>query len=241
MIWARRRALGILVVVALAGAAFALARSRHEAFGPRPASERPTLLLLTSLPLMWGEDFSLKGGGTEALRRLQGRYRVLPISVTSASELARGKLLLMAQPLAQTPENLVALDHWVWAGGRVLLLADPLLEWPSRRPLGDILRPPPMFADTGLLAHWGLRLDAPDERGAVERKLGGFDIIAVSPGRLSGHCAVSGDGLVADCRVGKGRAVVVADADVLNIERLGPGARRNLDAIVQELGTLERK
>ena len=71
----------------------------------------------------------------------------------------------MAHPLAQTAENLVALDAWVRGGGRVLLLADPMLEWPSKRPLGDPLRPPPMFMDTGLLAHWGLRLDAPDERG----------------------------------------------------------------------------
>ena len=34
----------------------------------------------------------------------------------------------MAQPLAQTAENLVTLDTWVRRGGRVLLLADPLLE-----------------------------------------------------------------------------------------------------------------
>ena len=62
----------------------------------------------------------------------------------------------MAQPLAQPAEDLVALDDWVRGGGRVLLLADPMLEWPSKRPLGDPLRPPPMFMDTGLLAHWGL-------------------------------------------------------------------------------------
>jgi hypothetical protein len=238
---ARRRALVIITVVALAAAAFALARSRGESIARRPAAERPTLLLLTSLPLIFGEDFSLKGGGTEALRRLEGRYRVLPISVTSATELARGRLLLMAQPLAQTPENLVALDNWVRAGGRVLLLADPLLEWPSERPLGDVLRPPPMFADTGLLAHWGLRLDAPDERGAVSRKLGGFDLVAVSPGVLSGRCAISGDGMAADCRLGKGAAIVVADADLLNVERLGPGSRHNLDAVIQELAALERR
>ena len=61
----------------------------------------------------------------------------------------------MAHPLAQTAENLVALDQWVRGGGRVLLLADPMLEWPSERPLGDPLRPPPMFMDTGLLAPLG--------------------------------------------------------------------------------------
>ena len=98
---------------------------------------------------------------------------MIPISVTDGAELAKGRLLLMAQPQAQTPENLVTLDSWVRAGGKALLLADPMLEWPSERPLGDPLRPPPMFADTGLLGHWGLRLDAPDDPRVVKRMLGG--------------------------------------------------------------------
>ena len=238
---ARRRVLVAIAILILAGAAFALARSRPKSLGPRPAAERPTLLLLTALPLIFSEDFSLKGGGTEALRRLQGRYRVLPISVTSPPELARGGLLLMAQPLAQAPENLVALDEWVRSGGRVLLLADPRLEWPSKRPLGDILRPPPMFADTGLLAHWGLRLDAPDERGPAQRKLGGLDVLAVSPGTLSGRCAISRDGFFAHCKIENGVAVVVADADFLNVEVLGDTSQRNLDGLVRELASLDQK
>ena len=117
---------------------------------PPPAAQRPTLLLLTSLPLVFGEDFSLQDGGSPALKALETRYRVVPISVTDRRELAKGRLLLMAQPLAQPAEDLVALDQWVRRGGRVLLLADPMLEWPSERPLGDPLRPPPMFMDTGL-------------------------------------------------------------------------------------------
>src|SRR5205085_39218 len=127
------------------------------------------------------------------------------------------------------------------SGGRVLLLADPLLEWPSKRPLGDVLRPTPMFADTGLLAHWGLRLDVPDARGPVRRKLGGIDVIAVSPGTLSGQCTISGDRFIADCTVEKGAAIVVADADVLNVERLGQAAEPNLDGLIGELTILERK
>ncbi len=137
-------------------------------------SERPVLLLLTSLPLSFGEDFSLQEIGSPALRALETRYRVVPISVTDPSELRLGGLLLMAQPFAQPAEDLVALDQWVRRGGRVLLLADPILEWPSKRPLGDPLRPPAMFMDTGLLAHWGLRIDPPDERGPRKEELGGF-------------------------------------------------------------------
>jgi hypothetical protein len=234
---ARRRALVVVIVLALAGAAFAIARNRTAPLGQTPVAERPTLLLLTSLPLMFGEDFSLQGGGSEALRRLQTRYRVVPISVSSPEELAKGRLLLMAQPQAQTPENLVALDDWVRRGGRVLLLADPMLEWPSKLPLGDRLRPPPMFPDTGLLAHWGLRLDAPDERGPALRQLAGREIETVSPGALFGRCAITADRLVARCPTGKGRAVVVADADFLNLADIDGPTENNLPAL---LGELER-
>ncbi|MEA3080078.1 MAG: hypothetical protein QOF05_1486, partial [Sphingomonadales bacterium] len=204
MTGARRRALLILCVLALVGGALAFAASRREPPRSRLPAQRPTLMLLTSLPLLFGEEFSLKGGGSPALEKLETRYRVVPISVSSAPELSKGRLLLMAQPLAQTPENLVALDDWVRAGGRVLLLADPMLEWPSKRPLGDPLRPPPMFMDTGLLAHWGLRLDAPDKRGAQPAELGGYDVLTVSPGQLYGGCRIGSGRVVAHCRIGKG-------------------------------------
>ena len=95
---------------------------------------------------------------------------------------------MMAQPRAQTAENLVALDDWVRRGGRLLLFADPMLEWPSDRALGDPTRPPAMFADTGLLAHWGLRLDAPDVRGPAKGRISGHDVLTVSPGALAGTC-----------------------------------------------------
>jgi hypothetical protein len=190
--------------------------------------------------LLFGEDFSLQGGGSAALKKLQTRYRVTPISVTDPGDLARGHLLLMAHPPAQTAENLVALDAWLRGGGRVLLLADPMLEWPSKRRLGDPLRPPPMFTDTGLLGHWGLRLEAPDERGPATRTLGGYSAVTVSPGQLFGRCDISRDRLVAGCRIGHGRATVVADADLLDSDRLGAAASRNLDGLLEELARLER-
>ena len=197
------------------------------------------LLLLTSLPLVFGEGFSLQGNGSPALKALQTRYRVVPISVADPPELGRARLLLMAHPLAQPAEDLVALDRWVRGGGRLLLLADPMLEWPSKRPLGDLLRPPPMFMDTGLLAHWGLRLDLPDEAGPRAGKLGGFQVLTDSPGQLFGRCAISADRLVAHCNVGRGRVTVVADADFLDTAQLGPGAKHNLDGLLEELAMLE--
>lgn len=237
---ARRRTLLLFLAAALA-LAVALSHRGQSALAPRPPPERPGLLLLTSLPLLFGEDFSLQGGGSPAVRKLQTRYRIVPISVTDSAELKKARLLLMAHAPAQTAENLVALDEWVRAGGRLLLLADPMLEWPSKRPLGDPLRPPAMFIDTGLLAHWGLRLDAPAERGPAMRKLGGYAVMTVSPGALAGRCKISPDALVARCPIGKGQATIVADADLLDVDQLGPRAEHNLDGLLFELDRLERK
>jgi hypothetical protein len=238
MIRARWRAL-LAILVAAVALGFMIARRGPEPLPPRPASERPTLLLLTSLPLMFGEGFSLQQTGSSAVKALETRYRVVPISVADPADLGKGRLLLMAHPPAQPAEDLVALDQWVRGGGRVLLLADPMLEWPSERPAGDPLRPPPIFMDTGLLAHWGLRIDAPEERGAVRKELGGFDVITASPGRLFGKCEISEDRMVARCTLGKGRATIVADADILDVPHLGAGAGHNFDAVLAELARLE--
>jgi len=244
MIRARLRAVAAILGVAIA-AAVAIAVNRREPAAPpppRPAAERPALLLLTSLPLMFAENFSLEGGGSPALKALQSRYRIVPISVTDEADLAKGRILLMAHPRAQPAEDLVALDQWVRGGGRVLLLADPMLEWASGRALGDPLRPPSMFMDTGLLAHWGLTLEAPEERGPKVGRIGGADVLTASPGTLSGSaCVVGGGGLVAHCRIGKGHATVIADADFLNVDDLDGPTDHNLDALLDELAGLERK
>ena len=115
--------------------------------------------------MLFDEGFGLGPATGEAATFLRERYTLKPIDLPS--QLPKGAVLLAAQPRALPAEELVALDAWVRGGGRLLLLADPMLEWPSERALGDRLRPPVSFADTGLLAHWGLRLDAPDQRGLL--------------------------------------------------------------------------
>lgn len=235
---ARLRSIAVAVIITLAAGAIATNRFGGWRNEPAAPPDRPVLLLLTSLPLMFGEDFSLQRNGSPALDALESRYRVVPISVADPAELAKGRLLLMAQPRAQAPENLVALDDWVRSGGRLLLLADPLLEWPSELPLGDRRRPPLTFGDTGLLAHWGLELAAPDERGPKRTELAGRPVLAMSPGRLSGACQISADGVAADCRIGSGRAAVVADADFLDVADLGPEASRNLEALLAQLDAI---
>ena len=230
--------IGFIVLLLAAGALALKASLRTPQLPSRP---KPTLLLLTSLPLVFSEEFSLDAGGSPALEALAKRYKVAPISATSPADLARGRLLLMAQPLAQTAENLVVLDEWVRSGGRVLLLADPRLEWPSKRPLGDPLRPPAMFMDTGLLGHWGLRLDAPDELGPVRLGGGHNPVVYVSPGRLAARnpdCELSRAGIVADCKIGSGRAVVVADADFINadlVEQYGTSSANQMAELLELL------
>ncbi|HJP69921.1 MAG TPA: hypothetical protein VJ846_13575 [Sphingomicrobium sp.] len=239
MIGARARAAAVLVTLLVAVAILIVPARRHERSASPSPGKRPTLLLLTSLPLFFGEDFSLAHAGSPALKALETHYHVLPINLADPADLAKAKLLLMAQPLAQAPQDLVAVDSWVRRGGRLVLLADPMLEWPSKLPLADPARPPPMFVDTGLLAHWGLRLDTPDERGPAERALGRYKIFTLSPGALFGNCPISTDRLVARCRIGSGEAIVIADADFLNVAGLGPRASRNLEGLLNELASTD--
>lgn len=237
-----RLVIGSLAALVIVGAgAFAIAGShRSSDIRPRAASERPALMLVTTLPILFPEEFTLQGGGSKAMTALESRYSIVPIGTTDASSLGQARLLLMAHPLAQPAENLVALDKWVSRGGRLLLLADPLLEWPSKRPLGDKLRPPPSYADTGLLAHWGLRLDAPEKSGPSKREVAGREVLTASPGSLEGKCDITRDRLVARCRIARGRVTVVADADFLNVEQVGDHAQHNMDAVLAELAQLER-
>jgi hypothetical protein len=197
-------------------------------------------MILTTLPLLFPEEFTLHGAGSKVLTALETRYRVVPIGTTDTASLKQGPLLLLAHPMAQTAEALVDLDRWVRNGGRVLLLADPRLDWPSERPLGDKLRPPPGFADTGLLKHWGLTLEGPAESGPQLRTIAGNEIVTASSGRLAGACDIEKGGFVARCRLGQGKAVVVADADFLNVEDLDGPTDFNLDTLVAELAALER-
>jgi hypothetical protein len=232
--------IGFTLLLICGAAALALMQRDRRHLRPRSEAQRPVLMLLTTLPLLFPEEFTLEAGGSKALTALESRYRVVPIGATDATSLKQGNLLLLAHPLAQTAEALVELDRWVRGGGRVVLLADPQLDWPSKRPLGDKLRPPPAFADTGLLKHWGLTLEPPPETGPQQRQLADRQVLTASSGTLSGSCMIETKGFVARCLIGRGRAVVVADADFLNVEQLDGPVDSNLDALLIELDRLER-
>ena len=240
MSWSRKGQFAAGSIIALFLAIALLFALLGRGPGWRPSSSKPQLLLLTSLPIVFPEGFTLKGPKSPVLERLEEEYRVFPISVADRQSLRGHKILLMAQPQAQPAAVLVQLDQWVRTGGHVLLLADPALEWPSERPFGDPLRPPPAYPDTGLLAHWGLRLYAPAGFGSKSLDVTGEHIRTAAPGELaatSGDCEVESGGLEARCRIGRGKAVVIADADFLDSDRFGAA---NLDLLMSELGDLRR-
>ena len=235
----RRLAAAAAGFILLAGAVvLALTEGPKATLPPRAADERPQLLLLTSLPILFPEDVTLESKALPVLSALESRYAVIPISLADHASLQGRRLLLMVQPQAQPAEVLVQLDHWVRSGGRVLLLADVALEWPSSRPLGSPLRPPLSYPDTGLLGHWGLRLDAPDALGPKTVTVGKADISTASPGTLvatSSNCSVEA-GFVAHCRIGQGEATVIADADFINAPE---SQSANFDLLLRELDLLE--
>lgn len=184
--------------------------------------EKPTLLFLSSLPVLFPESFVLEPPPSPLREALEAKFTLQPIAIADGRSLGPPSgLLLMAQPRAQTAEALVDLDNWVRGGGRLLLLADPMLEWPSGKPLGDPTAPMIAFADTGLLGHWGLTLYRPDSGGAS----GSFGA------RAGSRCTLEDEGALARCAVGKGQATIIADADFVRDEA---GAAR----VVQELQKL---
>ena len=195
---------------------------------PQPRSD---LMLISALPLMWSELGPLdpEGRPAAAYQALEREFRIRPLDVLDAAGLGRGRLLLLAQPRALAPDELVALDAWVRRGGRALILTDPMLLWPSELPLGDIRRPPAIGLLGPLLAYWGLGLEPPRRhRAEVEHvPVGGQDrrMILFAPGRFSRRgdaCAIRSRGFLADCRIGEGRAILIADADLMH-DRLWAG------------------
>lgn len=185
------------------------------------ATQKPALALLTSLPLAFPEDgFSLESSGSPALDALDDAYAVELVAAASADSLSRHDLLLMAHAPTQTAQGLVELDEWVEQGGRVLLLADPKLVWESSLSLGDRRRPLSAFPDTGLLGHWGVRLEGPVTDGPRLMGEGDTAVLLGAPGALvamNDQCRIESEGLIALCNIGAGKALIIADADFLMV------------------------
>lgn len=176
---------------------------------------RPRLGILSG-PVLHGP----MRGGAPLWQALARSFAPRPLDALDAGSLAGLEALLVVQPRALAPEELVALDDWVRLGGRAVLLADPDLRWADARPLGHPLRAPPVSMLGPLLAHWGLDL-APIVSHRIERRVldDGRMIQIAGASQLfpkTSECEASFAGLVARCRIGRGTAIVVADADFAN-------------------------
>jgi hypothetical protein len=235
--WLAAASAGLLLVVLVLAAL---------AWPMENAAKRP-LGLFTSLPIYWNERASVNealdsGGAAHWVRsRLEKDSRLVPLDTLDDGELAKLDALVMAQPRPLAPQENVALDTWVRDGGRLLLFADPFLTEQSRFALGDKRRPQDVVLLSPILKRWGLQLTFDDRQADAERLVRYRS--ASLPERLAGRlhlvepgaparCSLAAEGLIAECRIGKGRAVIMADAAILEADRAPKSAEPALSALL---------
>lgn len=209
---------------------------------PAPVPPRP-VGLFTSLPIVWNEAADLgdllhsKAPPHWAKDVIAVRGAIVPLDLLAPLSPGLTRLV-MAQPRPLSPEENVALDAWVRAGGRLVLFADPALTEHSTFAVGDPRRPQDLVLLSPILARWGLELRFDDAQAAGLREVdAGLATIPVDlPGswRLmaGADCQLHGGGLLAECRVGKGRVLALADAAVLDREH---GDAAHADALAELL------
>jgi hypothetical protein len=239
-------ALALALAGTLAGAAvLAGAAGEQPQRSPTAAEPLAALGVMGTIPLYWGEAEALGeiiGGEVEphwARARLEEHYRLHPLAALTENDLAPLGLLLLAQPRALSPAENVALDAWVRGGGRLLLFADPLLTGESRFAIGDRRRPQEVILLSPILRHWGLELEfVEDQRAGLNwREIAGQAVPVNLSGRfaptMQTGCTLEAAGLLADCKIGQGRAVVLADATLLDLHHPAPEAASALDMLVK--------
>jgi hypothetical protein len=235
----------ILALILLSLLLFSVSRDGNA------GNRKPDLLLMSSIPLIWGEASmaDIANGAAKPaplFEHLAKRNRV--VLVDDFQKLGRpgSKPLLLVQPRALAPRELVELDGWIREGGTALIFADPALHWPSDLPLGDRRRPLFTSLLTPMFRHWGLDLALPVAEDLQDRNVtvGRYNlnprssgIWLVSTSAPAAKCRVRGDQIMAYCAVGKGRAVLIADADLLEAGRWTDGLMTSgttawLDALI---------
>ncbi|SEQ50267.1 Gldg family protein [Sphingobium sp. YR768] len=189
-----------------------------------PVPDRPDLAVITGLPLFWDEMG--KGGLRDApiISILRARFTVIPLDDPLQLKTSPARRLLLAQPRALAPAQLVAIDQWVRDGGTVLVLADPLLRWPSDLPLGDRRRAPSTSLLQPLLTHWGFR---PIDIKTAEIRdrtpdgyvvtLSGVQLFRAGPDdRIVGPGDWPSDSIVHRKKMGRGEVLLLGDADPID-------------------------
>lgn len=232
--------LGLIVLIALGTGAWLVQRGA----GRSPAATRP-LGLFTSLPLLWAEQPELRdvlaASGTPHWARSVLEQHGNVVALDTLLDLSRFDRLVIAQPRPFSPDENVAVDGWVRAGGRLLLFADPMLTHDSAYTLGDRRRPQDVVLVSPILARWGLQLQFDDAQPVGLRENAGEGLPVNLPGQFvvkeggeDAHCQIRSQGLVARCTIGKGRIFLVADAALLEIEGDRPVQIAGLEHLLSE-------
>lgn len=231
-----RNLLAALAVCAMAGSA-----------GAEPAPAPVPMGVMGTIPLYWGEAEEmgdlLSGAEPHWARAVIERdHELRPLDTLAAETLAGLDLLLLAQPRALAAAENVALDRWVRDGGRLLLFADPMLTGESHFPLGDRRRPQEVILLSPILTHWGLRLQFMEDQPAAPRMVAADGVEL--PVRLAGSfvredagtgCALDAEAVLARCAIGAGRAVILADAALLDLHDPHPAAPDALAWLLRQM------
>lgn len=229
----RMRGLTAALALLLGAASGAAAHQPAEIVQEQPGAHNPTLGVFTTLPLAWGAVDDLSAILAEEHRShwartvIERSYRYAPLDWLDSEALAPFDRLLLAQPRALAPAENVALDQWVRDGGTVLLFADPLLGTESGYGFGDRRAPQAVALLSPLLGRWGLTLQFDDTQSAdayIAQPVGWPELPVILAGTLEPNdamvgpdtrCEITAERLVADCTIGSGRAIVIADATLL--------------------------
>jgi hypothetical protein len=221
----KRLLVGLLLVLGLIFFLSAMRYFQNEADGVKPS-----IGLMTTLPLQWSEggieaDLATDAQAHPAFARLEQQYTIIPMDDFTALDRQAIDVLVLAQPRALAPAELVKLDDWVRAGGRLLILADPALQWGSLYPIGDKRRPLFTSLLSPLFSHWGIELVLPmtEQQAVILLEINDLTLRTQTPGEWLAKadggpekCQILEQRILADCKIGKGRALLVADADLLD-------------------------
>lgn len=207
-----------------------------------PQERQPKLGLFTTLPLYWNEagDLSEMLNAEGPLHWVRGlieeRRELQPLDVLTSgvggidqggASLGAFRDLLLAQPRGLSAAENVALDNWVRGGGHLLLFADPLMTAHSRFAIGDRRRPQDVVLLSPILGRWGLELHFDEGQLSGEHMVAmlGVEVPVDLPGRftllkVAGDgavtCKLLGNGAAANCVIGSGRVLIMADAALLD-------------------------
>ncbi|GAA4643222.1 hypothetical protein GCM10023115_11820 [Pontixanthobacter gangjinensis] len=219
---------------------------------PQQADEKTRLGLVTSLPIYWSEsaefgDLLQEDQAPHWVRELlEQSYDIVPIDSLAGAEnmqlneqLALLDRLALMQPRPLSPPEYVALDQWVNDGGKLLLFADPLLTEHSAFALTDRRRPQSIALISPILERWGLKqyFDEDQAEGLQQVSFMEIQIDVDQPGYFenvrngTASCVIRADGLVAECTIGKGRALIVSDAALLDADNGTEGAKKAVKAL----------